>query len=142
MLAGANPKKTSRPPHLPRSPWKIARFEEIFEAVAKELKKAGRAGKLPSGVVLTGGGANTRGIAEFAKKQLEVAARIGKPTGYAGVSEQAESPEFAAAVGLMLADSVDSAQYSNTGHVPPKSKSSGVVKKAGGFLSGLMAKFR
>lgn len=119
-----------------------ARFEEIFEAVAKELKKAGRAGKLPSGVVLTGGSANTKGIAEFAKKQLEVAARIGKPTGYAGVSEQAESPEFAAAVGLMLADSVDSAQYSNAGHVSPKSKSSGVVKKAGGFLSGLMAKFR
>ena len=38
-----------------------ARYEEIFEAVAKELKKAGRAGKLPSGAVLTGGGANTKG---------------------------------------------------------------------------------
>ena len=33
-----------------------ARLEEIFEAVQKELKKAGRAGQLPSGVVLTGGG--------------------------------------------------------------------------------------
>ena len=31
-----------------------ARYEELFEAVSKELKKAGRAGKLPSGVVLVG----------------------------------------------------------------------------------------
>ena len=42
-----------------------ARYEEIFEAVAKELKKAGRAGKLPSGAVLTGGGANTKGLVDF-----------------------------------------------------------------------------
>ena len=42
-----------------------ARYEEIFEAVAKELKKAGRAGKLPSGAVLTGGGANTKGLVDY-----------------------------------------------------------------------------
>ena len=46
------------------------RLEEIFEAVAKELKKAGRAGKLPSGVVLTGGSAKIKGITEYAKELL------------------------------------------------------------------------
>ena len=54
-----------------------ARYEEIFEAVAKELKKAGRAGNLPSGAVLTGGGANTKGLVDFTKEQLGVAARLG-----------------------------------------------------------------
>ena len=44
-----------------------ARLEEIFENIQKELKKAGRAGKLPSGVVLTGGTANLKHIAEYAK---------------------------------------------------------------------------
>lgn len=119
-----------------------ARYEEIFESVAKELKKAGRAGKLPSGVVLTGGGANIKGMVPFAKEQLEVAARIGKPTGYAGVSEQAETPEFAAAVGLMLADATGLDSFNNSSVQSVSSKSAGVAKKAGGFLSGIFARFR
>jgi len=81
-----------------------ARLEEIFEAINKELKKAGRAGKLPSGVVLVGGGANMKRIAEYAKNTLGLAARVGKSEGYGGVSEEAERPEFTTAVGLMLID--------------------------------------
>lgn len=117
-----------------------ARYEEVFEAIAKELKRAGRAGRLPSGVVLTGGGAHTKGLVEFAKEQLAVAAKIGLPTGYAGVSEQAERPEFAAAVGLMLADSMGSSDggvYGEGGD-----KSNGLVRKAGGFLSGILDRFK
>lgn len=117
-----------------------ARYEEIFEAITKELKKTGRAGKLPSGVVLTGGGAKVQGIVEFAKAQLQVAARVGKPTGYAGVSEQAESPEYAAAVGLMLADGSDSILSYGGGGLDAKPNK--LVNKAGGLLSGLLAKFR
>ena len=119
-----------------------ARYEEMFEAVAKELKKAGRSGKLPSGVVLTGGGAHVQGMVAFAKTQLEIAAKVGTPTGYAGVSEQAEQPEFAAAIGLMLSDSVAAeGQPSGRGdHSGGASK--GAMKHVGGFLSGLMAKFK
>lgn len=119
-----------------------ARYEEIFDEIATVLKKAGRAGKLPSGVVLVGGGANVSGITEYAKEKLAVAARIGQPAGYAGVSEQAESPEFAAAVGLMLADGNGSEGYQH-GHTGGQgSKSSKMTKKAGGLLAGLFAKFR
>ncbi len=82
-----------------------ARLEEIFELVQKELKKAGRAGQLPSGVVLTGGTANLKGIADCAKEQLGLAARVGKPAGFGGVAENVTKPEFATAVGLMLMDS-------------------------------------
>lgn len=81
-----------------------ARLEEIFEAVQKELKKAGRAGRLPSGVLLTGGGANLKHIAEYAKNALGLAAKVATVDGYGGVSEDAEKVEFAAAVGLMLID--------------------------------------
>ncbi|OYX39720.1 cell division protein FtsA [Candidatus Saccharibacteria bacterium 32-50-10] len=119
-----------------------ARYEEIFEAVARELKRAGRAGKLPSGVVLVGGGANIRGIVEFAKEQLGVAARISKPTGYAGVSEQAERPEYAAVIGLMLMDEVGGPSPVSASRSKVSDRSSGVMKKAGGLLSGLMDKFR
>lgn len=120
-----------------------ARYEEIFEAVAKELKRAGRAGKLPSGVVLTGGGAEVSGIVECAKEQLGVAARIGKPTGYSGVSEEAERPAFAAAIGLMLADELGAgSSRHHDGRVGGGKKSGKMKKKAGGVVSWLMERFR
>ncbi|HRJ06626.1 MAG TPA: cell division protein FtsA [Candidatus Saccharibacteria bacterium] len=82
-----------------------ARLEEIFEAVENELKKAGRAGQLPSGVVLTGGTANLANIVEFARTKLGLAARVGQVHGLGGAIENIEQPEYAAACGLMLIDS-------------------------------------
>jgi len=81
-----------------------ARLEEIFEAVQGELKKAGRAGQLPSGVVLIGGGANMKKIADFAKEKLGLAARVGHAAGLGGAVENIEQPEYAVACGLMLVD--------------------------------------
>ena len=114
-----------------------ARYEEIFEAVAKELKKAGRAGKLPSGAVLTGGGANTKGLVDFTKEQLGVAARLGKPSEYGGASNEIKGPEFSAAAGLMLIDAASGASYAKS---PQNAKKA--AQKAGGFLRGIFAKFK
>lgn len=114
-----------------------ARYEEIFEAVAKELKKAGRAGKLPSGAVLTGGGANTKGLVDFTKEQLGVAARLGKPSEYGGASNEIKGPEFSAATGLMLIDAASDASYAKS---PQSAKKA--AQKAGGFLRGIFAKFK
>lgn len=114
-----------------------ARYEEIFEAVAKELKKAGRAGKLPSGAVLTGGGANTKGLIDFTKEQLGVAARLGKPSEYGGASNEIKGPEFSAAAGLMLIDAASDVSYAKS---PQNAKKA--AEKAGGFLRGIFAKFK
>ena len=114
-----------------------ARYEEIFEAVAKELKKAGRAGKLPSGAVLTGGGANTKGLVDFTKEQLGVAARLGKPSEYGGASNEIKGPEFSAATGLMLIDAASDASYAKS---PQSAKKA--AQKEGGFLRGIFAKFK
>jgi cell division protein FtsA len=81
-----------------------ARLEEIFEGVEKELKKAGRAGRLPSGVVLTGGASQLKHLAEYAKATLGLAARLGHPTGYGGVADDIDKSAFATAIGLMLID--------------------------------------
>ena len=81
-----------------------ARLEEIFEGIQKELKKAGRAGKLPSGVVLTGGASQLKHLAEYAKTSLSLAARLGQPTGYGGVADDINKSSFATAIGLMLVD--------------------------------------
>jgi cell division protein FtsA len=82
-----------------------ARLEEIFEGIQFHLKKAGRAGKLPSGVVLVGGGSKLKHIAEYAKEALGLAARLGHPAGFGGVADDIDKSEFATAIGLMLIDS-------------------------------------
>jgi cell division protein FtsA len=81
-----------------------ARLEEIFEGIQLHLKKAGRAGKLPSGVVLVGGGSKLKHMAEYAKETLGLAARLGQPSGFGGVADDIDKSEFATAIGLMLID--------------------------------------
>lgn len=114
-----------------------ARLEEIFEAVQHEFKRAGRAGKLPSGVVLTGGTAQLKDIVNYAKEYLGLAARIGKTSGYGGVADNIEKPQFATAVGLMLIDS-----ESDTGLQTRKKKSGNGLANATGVLSRFMARFK
>lgn len=98
-----------------------ARLEEIFEGVQAHLKKAGRAGKLPGGVVLVGGGAKLKHMADYAKEALGLAARLGQPTGFGGVAEDIDKSEFATAIGLML---IDAEQVGTT----TKSRGSGKLK--------------
>ena len=117
-----------------------ARLEEIFDAIQKELKKIGRAGKLPSGVVLTGGTANLKGIAQYAKDKLGLAARVGKASGYGGVVEDIDQPQYATAVGLMLTD-VHGAQ-SVTHHVNTKGNSKAAIKNVGGMVSKFLDRFK
>src|SRR3989344_2021863 len=55
-----------------------ARLSDIFELIETHLKKIGRSGLLPAGVIFTGGGANIKGIEEIARKQLSLPAKIAR----------------------------------------------------------------
>jgi len=81
-----------------------ARLEEIFENIRKMLKTAGYDRRLPEGLVLVGGGAKLRDIDVYARNQVELAVRLGKPEGIKGVSEEVMKPEWSAAIGLMILD--------------------------------------
>ena len=81
-----------------------ARLEEIFEGIQLHLKKAGRAGRLPGGVVLVGGAAKLKHMTEYAKEALGLSARLGQPSGFGGVADDIDKLEFATAIGLMLID--------------------------------------
>lgn len=81
-----------------------ARVEELFEFVDKELSRIHKAHKLPGGVVLIGGTAKLPGIAEFAKQQLQLAARVGKLQPLSGLVDTVADPTYCTAVGLMLLD--------------------------------------
>jgi cell division protein FtsA len=114
-----------------------ARLEEIFEAVQREFKRAGRAGKLPSGIVLTGGTAQLKGIVEYAKEYLGLAARIGKTSGYGGVADDIEKPQYATVVGLMLIDAA-----SGDGNYTNKKQSQLSLGKASGAISKFFGRFK
>ena len=79
-----------------------ARLNEIFRLIALDINKADLSGKLPAGIVLTGGGALTAGIERVAKANLKMPVRIGKPRGVTGLIDEIENPPFAAAVGAVL----------------------------------------
>lgn len=76
-----------------------ARASEILDLAQEELKNISRQGKLPAGVVLTGGGANLPGIVELAKKRLKLPCRIGLPQ---GLNPPLEDPSLATVAGLVM----------------------------------------
>lgn len=88
-----------------------ARLDEIMQMIKAELKKVGKEGMLPAGVVLTGGGAKMPGIAEMAKESLGLPVVIGKPEGLSGIVDRVNDPAYAAPVGLML----ENMSYAHTG---------------------------
>ncbi|HTK39813.1 MAG TPA: cell division protein FtsA [Patescibacteria group bacterium] len=120
-----------------------ARLDEVFDLVQKELKKAGRAGQLPSGVVLVGGASQMKHMSEYVREKLGLAVRLGKPSGFGGVNEQVESPEYAAALGLMLLDSEGSQSPMNTkNHGMKVGASSDALKSATDMIKNVFSKFK
>lgn len=79
-----------------------ARIEEIFKLINKELKKINRSGLLPSGVVLTGGGARLAGIVDVAKREFRLPASLGIPKDLTTAIEKVNDPMYSVAVGMVL----------------------------------------
>ncbi|MSU75933.1 cell division protein FtsA [Patescibacteria group bacterium] len=79
-----------------------ARIAEILALVQKELKKIDRDGKLPAGVVLTGGTAKLPGLVDATKNILGLPAQVGFPSELKGMAEKIDDPSFATSIGLML----------------------------------------
>jgi len=78
------------------------RLTEIFTLIGMEIKRSGYAGLLPSGLVITGGGAKTIGIESIGKDVLRMPVRVAEPTGVSGIIDEVSSPEFASSIGLIL----------------------------------------
>jgi cell division protein FtsA len=79
------------------------RMDEIFDLVQREISKAGYAGKLSAGVVLSGGAAEISGAAELASDVFGTGVRVGSPAEMVGgLSDAVEGPRYSTAVGLAL----------------------------------------
>ena len=78
------------------------RLTEIFTLVGMEIKRSGYAGLLPAGLVVTGGAAETIGLAQVGKEVLRMPVRVGYPTGVTGLIEEVSSPAFSSLIGTLL----------------------------------------
>lgn len=111
-----------------------ARIEELFEIVNKELQKIHRAKKLPGGVVMVGGTAKLPGIAEFAREQLQLPARLGKLQPLSGLLDTVDDPAYATAVGLMLLDILLPSQGQSQEHQSVVGDINGLFDRLTGFF--------
>lgn len=78
-----------------------ARVEELLEKIDKELKKIGKSGMLPAGVIFTGAGAKIPELVDLAKHELRLPASLGYPLGVSSITDRVNDLSFTTAIGLV-----------------------------------------
>jgi cell division protein FtsA len=79
-----------------------ARADETLKLIQKEINERGWSTRLGSGIVLTGGGAELRGLVEMGDFIFDVPVRLGTPQRIKGLVDVVAAPEAATAVGLLF----------------------------------------
>lgn len=112
-----------------------ARARELLDMVQEELKKAGKDGLLPAGVVISGGGSKLPGFATLARDTLGLPVKIAKPVGVEAF-DAAMDPAFAVAIGLV---SWGFAREIGEGRRPAElSAVGGIVRSVGQWLKNFL----
>lgn len=73
-----NPQNQEKHPKKKLEDIITARLSDIFELIEAHLKKAGKSGLLPAGIILTGGGSGITTIGDLAKAYLKLPSKISK----------------------------------------------------------------
>ncbi len=79
-----------------------ARLSDIFDLVEAHLKKVGRNGLLPAGIVITGGGSGVATIEDLAKASLKLPARVAMSHTNNNVDSKIKDPAWSVAYGLCI----------------------------------------
>ena len=88
------------------------RIHELMDDIMNEINRAGiQQTDLPAGIVLTGGTSHLMGITRAASRVTGLPAEVGTSIGLNMASPIAETPEFAAAVGLVLLSREEKSEY-------------------------------
>ncbi|GMQ95120.1 MAG: cell division protein FtsA [Patescibacteria group bacterium] len=79
-----------------------ARLSDIFELIEAHLKKIGRSGLLPAGIIITGGGAGISTIKDFAKASLKLPTKIATSVFLSQNTKHARDSSWFVAYGLCI----------------------------------------
>jgi len=115
-----------------------ARMHEIMTMIRDELRKVGREGTLPAGIILTGGGAKLEGIVEMAKHVLKLPVQVGQLThDVSGMVDNISDPLYASSVGLMLwgMEAANTSQSYKRSH---SNKLGGALDRAKGIFKNIL----
>ena len=77
------------------------RYVELFELVKAEIQRNGFDGKIPAGIVLTGGTSKMEGVVELAESIFQTSVRIGIPENFKGMESVLKNPIYATSLGLL-----------------------------------------
>ena len=114
------------------------RLERLMLEIQKELRKLGFNDPVGRQIVLTGGGADLKGVADYAQQSLGSAVRVGRPKGLVALPEAHGGPAFATLAGLArfaAADPIDLRSLEPAHQMVTKAS-------PGALLQRLMAAFR
>lgn len=78
------------------------RLEEIFKLIFEEIEKSNFGQQVPSGLVITGGGALTVGMLETGKRVVGLPIRLGLPDKVTGLVDETVDPQYSSTTGLLL----------------------------------------
>ncbi len=78
------------------------RLNEIFTMVRLQLDRENLGSRIPSGVILTGGGAETVGVVDSARRMMSLPVRIGIPKEVGGLIDDIMNPLYSTPVGLII----------------------------------------
>lgn len=114
------------------------RLDRLMAEIQKELTRLNFDDPVGRQVVLTGGGAELKGVADYAQQALGRTVRIGRPRGLTALPEAHGTPAFTTLAGLAMyaaADPIDLRALKPAGQLVVKANPGAVFKR-------LMAAFR
>jgi len=114
------------------------RLDKMIGEIGRSLKEMGFGGSVGRQVVLAGGGADLKGMADYAQGALGCAVRIGRPQGLLSLPEAHSGPAFATMAGLVLYAASDPVDLRTVGRNGPDSPGGG----GGPLIARLVAAFR
>ncbi len=106
-----------------------ARMEEIVEHIYYEIKSSGYEKKLIAGIVITGGGAQLKHLAQLVEYVTGLDCRIGLPNEHLAkndvlpknVYEELQSPTYATGIGLLI-KGIQKMEYNSLPNTQPETK--------------------
>lgn len=77
------------------------RMAETFELIKRDIERKGIKHQIGAGVVLTGGGAQMKGLVKLAERVFGLTCQVGRPIGFSGLAAATEDPACSSAAGLL-----------------------------------------
>jgi cell division protein FtsA len=112
------------------------RLEETFAEVQKRLRASGFDVAAGRRAVLTGGACQLAGMRELVQRVLNKQVRVGRPQGLPGLAAASAGPDYATAVGLLLAGATMPPELLNPELAPDRPPRRGFWERITGGLLG------